>query len=60
MAFGIETKGEDGRVEFEIMDKDFRGHVRFKDLCRFVKNHQKGKAYGVDSSMSVIHEMSEQ
>ena len=46
------------------MDKDFRGHVRFKDLCRFIKNHQKGKAYGVDSSndssMSVIHEMSEQ
>ena len=27
------------------MDKDYRGHVRFKDFCKFVKKHKKGKAY---------------
>ena len=49
---GIECK-DDGREEFEIMDSEFRGHVRFKDFCRFVKKHRQGKAYeGSDSSIS--------
>ena len=27
------------------MDKDFNNYVRFKDFCKFVKKHKKGKAY---------------
>ena len=42
------------------MDKDYRGHVRFKDLCRFIKNHKRGKAYEKvdikDSSLSSSEE----
>ena len=38
------------------MDPDFNNYVRFKDFCKFVKNHGKGKAYedfdGNDSSFS--------
>ena len=35
------------------MDRDFRDFVRFKDFCKFVKNHKKGKAYHEnDSSLS--------
>ena len=35
------------------MDRDFRNMVRFKDFCKFVKNHKKGKAYHqTDSSLS--------
>jgi len=42
-----------GYEEFCIMDSDFRGVVRFKDFCKFVKNHKKGKAYDdSDSSLS--------
>ena len=49
---GISVEG-DGEREFLIMDADFRGHVRFKDFCKFVKNWRKGKAYqDSDSSAS--------
>ena len=35
------------------MDRDFRNMVRFKDFCKFVKNHRKGKPYkDTDSSLS--------
>ena len=27
------------------MDHDYRGKVRFKDFCKFVKAHEKGIAY---------------
>ena len=27
------------------MDHDYRGKVRFKDFCKFVKAHAKGIAY---------------
>ena len=43
---GIEPREPgDGNIEFEIMDEDFRGIVRFKDFLKFVKKHAKGKAY---------------
>ena len=43
----------DGREEFDIIDSEFRGHIRFKDFCKFVKNHKKGQAYeDQDSSAS--------
>ena len=49
---GIECRG-DGREEFCIMDSDFRGHVRFKDFCKFVKMNRQGRAYeDPDSSSS--------
>ena len=62
MMQGIECRGDgSGRIEFDIMDQDFRGHVRFKDFCKFVKHHEMGIAYGEkDSSISsseVIDEM---
>ena len=42
-----------GFAEFCIMDRDFRDYVRFKDFCKFVKNHKKGKPYkDTDSSLS--------
>ena len=35
------------------MDSEFRNHVRFKDYCKFVKAHARGKAYDEsDSSLS--------
>ena len=51
---GITCRGDgSGFEEFCIMDKDFRNAVRFKDFCKFVKNHRRGKAYdGTDSSLS--------
>ena len=46
LTWGIEPREPgDGMIEFEIMDKDFRGHVRFKDMLKFSKKHLKGKAY---------------
>ena len=50
----IDVRGDrTGYKEFCLMDKDFRNHVRFKDFCKFVKNHNKGKAYNEeDSSLS--------
>ena len=60
MYFGIDARDREANVEFEIMDKDFRGHVRFKDFCKFVKKHLQGKAYEsvdyVDSSISSSEE----
>ena len=56
---GIQCKDLSGYAEFVIMDKNFRNYVRFKDFCKFVKTHKKGKAYKTymdsdcgDSSMS--------
>lgn len=51
---GIRCRGNgSGYEEFTIMDKDFNNYVRFKDFCKFVKNHNKGKAYtSGDSSAS--------
>ena len=43
---GIECIGDgSGQREYEIMDHDYRGKVRFKDFCKFVKAHEKGIAY---------------
>ena len=43
---GIECIGDgSGQREYEIMDHDYRGKVRFKDFCKFVKAHAKGIAY---------------
>ena len=58
LTWGIEPREPgDGNLEFEIIDRDFRGHVRFKDFLKFVKRHLKGKAYDLvdnyhDSSIS--------
>ena len=51
---GIPCRGDgSGYEEFCIMDKDFRNVVRFKEFCKFVKAHRRGKAYdGTDSSLS--------
>ena len=51
---GVKCRGNgSGYEEFCIMDKDFRNCVRFKDFCKFVKAHRRGKAYdGTDSSLS--------
>ena len=62
LTWGIEPREPgDGMLEFEIMDKDFRNQVRFKDFCKFVKKHKKGKAYeeidSPDSSMSSSEEV---
>lgn len=60
---GIQCRNKKATAEFEIMDKDFRGYARFKDFCKFVKKHKKGKAYdevddpGPDSSMSSSEEV---
>ena len=60
---GISPRTEDAKTEFEIMDKDFNNHVRFKDFCKFCKKHAKGKAYedvdGKDSSLSSSDEFDE-
>ena len=43
---GIQCTGDgSGFIEFVKMDRDFRGYVRFKDFCKFIKKHRKGKAY---------------
>ena len=54
---GIQCKSDDGEGEYRAMDHDYRGHVRFKDFCKFVKAVRAGtpddKLYGrEDSSMS--------
>ena len=41
---GIATKGDgSGKEELAIMDENFKGHVQFKNFCKYVKNHKKGK-----------------
>ena len=59
--FGIECSGDgSGFKEYEIMDAEFRGHVRFKDFCKYVKAHEAGKNFGdKDSSFSSSEDMNE-
>ena len=60
---GIQCRNKKATAEYDIMDKDFRGKVRFKDFCKFVKKHKKGKAYdeidnpSSDSSISSSEEV---
>ena len=44
-SMGIEPREDDANIEFEIIDQDYRGHIRFKDFVKFVKKNAKGKAY---------------
>ena len=57
----ITCRGEgDGKLEFGIIDDNFRGHIRFKDFCKFVKNHRKGIAYEDSDSSASTEEVFEE